>query len=102
MGWILLRRETPSFKLGLEGTLTVCGSWLALWKVHGIYNRGRYRLPWGKLISGPHELHDLLQTLLILDVHLEADVPLPCPVVHHDWDAFPLGGGAPKEETTTR
>jgi len=105
MGWVLLRRESPSFKLGLEGTLTVYRRWLALWKVYGIYNGRRDGLPRGKLISGSHELHDLLQTLLLLDVHLEADVPLPCPVVHHYRDAFPLvevrlGRKQQRDETT--
>lgn len=36
------------------------------------------------MVSVFHVLHYLFQSLLILDVHLIADVPFPIPIVDHD------------------
>jgi hypothetical protein len=39
--------------------------------------------PRRKLVGRLHIFHDLLQRLLVPDVHLIADVSLPIPVVDH-------------------
>lgn len=49
-------------------------------------------------------LHDILQSLLVLDIHLVADVPLPRPVVHHGgwWRKLPGEGGRCLRSHTAR
>lgn len=59
--------------------------------------------PRRKLIGGSHVLHDILQGLLVLDIHLVADLPLPRPVVHHGGrDSRGGGRGAEREKAVLR
>lgn len=52
---------------------------MTTWDASEIHNSPRC-----ELIISFHILHDLLQSLLILDVHLIADVSLSFPIIYHD------------------
>ena len=83
MGGILLRRETPSLELGLVGTFAVNLTLVSLMATQWGSASCSWSLPRRELISGSHVLHNLLERLLFLDVHLEAEVALASPVVDH-------------------
>lgn len=88
---ILFRREAPSLELSLKGTFATEVTKINKYPTD---KRKDVHLPWRKLTGSSHVVHDLLQRLLFLNVHLEADFPLARPIVHHDEGDAPLRGGA--------